>query len=120
MDIKRILRGPIVWIVAAVIVVWVASTLLMGSGFKQITTQEGLTLLKGSTVTSAKIVDGEQRVDLTLSTADADNGTKVQFYYVAPRGQEIVTAINDANLKDFDDQVPQTNFFGNLISILLP
>ena len=41
---------------------------------------------KDGKVDSAKIVDGEQRVDLTLKQADGDNGTQVQFYYVAPRG----------------------------------
>ena len=120
MDFKRIFRGPIIYIVLAIAAVWIGTTLLTGSGFKEISTQDGLDLLKGSTVTSAKIVDGEQRVDLTLSAADGDNGKSVQFYYVAPRGTEIVTAINAANLNDFDDEVPQTNFFTSLLGILLP
>jgi cell division protease FtsH len=119
MDFKRIFRGPIVYIVLAIAAVWIGTTLLTGSGFKEISTQEGLDLLKGSTVESAKIVDGEQRVDLTLTKADDTNGKQVQFYYVAPRGTEIVEAINAADVK-FDDEVPQTNFFTQLIGILLP
>ncbi|WP_309621212.1 ATP-dependent zinc metalloprotease FtsH [Salinibacterium sp.] len=119
MDFKRIFKGPIVYIVLAIVAVWIGSTLLMGGGFKVISTQEGLDLLTGSNVKSAKIVDGEQRVDLTLSQADGDNGKQVQFYYVAPRGAEVVTAINSANVK-FDDEVPQTNFFTSLLGILLP
>ncbi|MDJ0333899.1 ATP-dependent zinc metalloprotease FtsH [Salinibacterium sp. G-O1] len=119
MDFKRIFKGPIVYIVFAIVAVWIGSTLLMGGGFKVISTQEGLDLLSGNTVSSAKIVDGEQRVDLTLSKAAGDNGTQVQFYYVAPRGEEIVTAINAADVK-FDDEVPQTNFFTSLLGILLP
>jgi cell division protease FtsH len=120
MDLKRIFRGPIVYIVLAIAAVWIGSTLLTGSGFREISTQEGLDLLKGNTVESAKIVDGEQRVDLTLSSADGDNGAKVQFYYVAPRGADVVAAIDSADLKDFDDEVPQTNFFTSLLGILLP
>ncbi len=120
MDFKRIFRGPIVYIVLAIAAVWIGTTLLTGSGFKEVSTQEGLDLLKGSTVESAKIVDGEQRVDLTLNAADGDNGKQVQFYYVAPRGTEVVAAINSANLKDFDDEVPQTNFFTSLLGILIP
>jgi cell division protease FtsH len=119
MDFKRIFRGPIIYIVLGVAVVWIASTLLTGSGFKEISTQQGLSLLSGGTVDSAKIVDGEQRVDLTLSKADGDNGKQVQFYYVQPRGTEIVEAINAADVK-FDDEVPQTNFFTSLLGILLP
>ena len=120
MDFKRIFRGPIIYIVLAIAAVWIGSTLLTGSGFREVSTQEGLELLKGDTVESAKIVDGEQRVDLVLSTADGDNGTKVQFYYVAPRGTEVVEAINAAKLDDFDDEVPQTNFWTSLLGILLP
>jgi cell division protease FtsH len=120
MDFKRILRGPVIYILLAIAAVWIGATLLTGNGFKSVTTQEGLTLLKGPTVESAKIVDGEQRVDLTLSSADGTNGKLVQFYYVAPRGQEIVDAINTSKVKNFDDQVPQTNFFTSLIGILLP
>ena len=120
MDVKRIFRGPIIYIVLAIAAVWIGTTLLTSSGFKQISTQEGLDLLKGSSVESAKIVDGEQRVDLTLNAAAGDNGKSVQFYYVAPRGTEVVAAINAANLKDFDDEVPQTNFFTSLLGILLP
>ncbi len=120
MDFKRIFRGPIIYIVLAIAAVAIGSTLLTGSGFKEITTQEGLDLLSGNTVESAKIVDGEQRVDLTLTKADGDNGTKVQFFYVQPRGAEVIAAINEADLKSFDDEVPQANFFTGLLGILIP
>jgi cell division protease FtsH len=119
MDFKRIFRGPIVYIVLAVVLVWVGSSLLTGTGFREVSTQKGLDLLQGDTVSSAKIVDGEQRVDLTLSKADGDNGSQVQFYYVAPRGTEVVEAIT-ASDADFNDEVPQTSFLSSLIGILLP
>ena len=119
MDFKRLFRGPIVYILLAVVAVWIGSSLLTGTGFREVTTQEGLNLLNGSTVASAKIVDGEQRVDLTLSTAAGDKGKQVQFYYVAPRGIEVVDAITNSDSK-FNDEVPQTNFFTSLIGILLP
>jgi cell division protease FtsH len=120
MDFKRIFRGPIVYIVVAIIAVIVGSSLLTGSGFKEVSVKDGLALLEGNTVESAKIVDGEQRVDLTLTKADGDKGKLVQFYYVAPRGPEVVEAITSADLKDYTDEVPQTNFFASLLSILLP
>jgi cell division protease FtsH len=120
MDFKRIFRGPIVYIVVAIIAVIVGSSLLTGSGFKEISVKDGLALLEGDTVESAKTVDGEQRVDLTLTKADGDKGKLVQFYYVAPRGPEVVEAIAGADLKDYTDEVPQTNFFASLLSILLP
>src|SRR5665213_171287 len=113
MDIKRLLRGPIVWIVLAVVVVIAGTSLFTGSGFKEVRTQQGLSLLKGGTVSVAKIVDTDQRVDLTLSKADGALGTQVQFYYVAPRGPEIVKAVTDSGAK-YDDSVPQTSFWSSI------
>ncbi|MCU1509698.1 MAG: ATP-dependent metallopeptidase FtsH/Yme1/Tma family protein [Glaciihabitans sp.] len=123
MDFKRILRGPLVWVVLAVIVVWVGTSLLTGTGFREVTTQDGLNLLKGSTVSNAKIVDGEQRVDLKLDKAyiagGTNYGTSVQFYYAAPRGTAVVAAISDSTAK-FDDAPPANNFLGSIFGILVP
>ena len=120
MDFKRIFRGPVIYIVLAIAAVAVGASLLTGSGFREITTQEGLSYLQNGTVTSAKIVDREQRVDLTLASADGENGTLVRFYYVTPRGAEVIAAINDANLSSFDDEVPQTSFWVSLAGIVIP
>ncbi|MCU1571194.1 MAG: ftsH [Naasia sp.] len=121
MDFKRIFRGPILYIVIAVIVVWVGSSLLTGSGFRQVTTQQGLDLLQAGKAETVKIVDGENRVDITLRTADADLGKQVQFYYVTPRGADIVKAVDAADIASgYDDEVPQPNWVWSALSFLLP
>ena len=76
MDFKRIFRGPVFYIVIALAIVAIGTSLLTASGFKEVTTQEGLDLLKGSTVESVKIVDGEQRVDLTLRRPTATTASR--------------------------------------------
>ena len=121
MNIKKILRGPIIYILLAIVAVWIGSSLITASGFREVSTQEGLELLNDGKVASVKIVDGENRVDLTLAKAEEDLGTQVQFYYVTPRGPDIVAAIDDANPKDgFNDEVPQPNWFLSMLGILLP
>jgi len=120
MNVRRLFRGPIIYILIAIAVVWIGSSLLMGSGFKQITTQQGLAFLAQDKVQSAKIVDGEQRVDLTLTTPDPQFGQKVQFYYVAPRGADVVAAVDAAKLESYDDEVPQQNIFTSLLITLVP
>ncbi|MGH3705245.1 MAG: ATP-dependent metallopeptidase FtsH/Yme1/Tma family protein, partial [Agromyces sp.] len=67
MNIKKILRGPIIYILLAIVAVWIGSSLITASGFKEVSTQEGLELLKDGKVSAVKIVDGENRVDLTLA-----------------------------------------------------
>ncbi|WP_313545022.1 ATP-dependent zinc metalloprotease FtsH [Leifsonia aquatica] len=121
MNVKKIFRGPILYVVLAIIAVWIGSSLITMSGFKGVSTQEGLKLLSDDKVSSAKIVDGENRVDLTLKEADGSLGTQVQFYYVTPRGADVVKAVDDANLpKGYDDEVPQPNWLVNILGFLIP
>jgi len=121
MNMKKILRGPIIYILLAIVAVWIGSSLITASGFREVSTQEGLELLSDGKVSAAKIVDGENRVDLTLAKAEGDLGTQVQFYYVTPRGEDVVNAVDQANPSDgFNDEVPQPNWFLSMLGILLP
>ncbi|WP_210479883.1 ATP-dependent zinc metalloprotease FtsH [Naasia sp. SYSU D00948] len=121
MDLKRIFRGPILYIVIAVIVVWVGSSLLTGSGYRQITTQQGLELLQGDNISAVKIIDGDNRVDITLQRADPELGKQVQFYYVTPRGEDVIAAVDASSPSEgFDDEVPQPSWFWSALSFLLP
>ncbi|WP_298229088.1 ATP-dependent zinc metalloprotease FtsH [Gryllotalpicola sp.] len=122
MNVKRLFRGPIIYIVLAAIAVWIVTSLVTSAnGYKQVTTQEGLSLIKSGQVSSATIVDGDQRVDLTLSSSYLNDGTRVQFYYVAQRGADVVAAIDAANLpKGYNDTVPQQSWWGSILSLVLP
>ncbi|MEY2900104.1 MAG: hypothetical protein RL247_270, partial [Actinomycetota bacterium] len=95
-------------------------SLLTSSGFRPISTQEGLELLKDNQVQSATIIDGEQRVDLELRSSYEGFGNQVQFYYVAPRGDEVVEAVSTSDVAEFTDEVPQTNWFVSLLGLVLP
>jgi ATP-dependent Zn protease len=118
MDFKRFLRGPLIYVLLAVIVVSVGFSLLSGSGFKGISTKDGLALLQDNKVASAKIVDSEQRVDLTLATAGAD-GKQVQFFYATARGADIVKAVDSSGAK-YDDQVDKGNWLSSLLGLVIP
>ena len=121
MKLKKLFRGPLVYILLAVVAVWVGSTLISMTGFQAVSTDDGLTFLKENKVASATIVDIEQRVDLKLTEADAKYGKDVQFFYVAPRGVQVVDAVNDATLSDgFNDEVPKENWFLSMLGIFLP
>jgi cell division protease FtsH len=119
MDFKRLFRGPAVWIVVAIVLIVAATTLLTSTGTHQVSTQHGLSLLQGGTVTNAQLLDPEQRVDLTLSKPDGVNGEHVQFYYVAQRGTDIVNAITAAKVK-FNDNVDQPNLWSSILTFIIP
>ena len=122
MDLKRIFRGPLVYIVIAIVVVWVGSSLLTGTGFRSVSTEAGLQYLKDGKVATAKIVDTDNRVDLTLSKPEGANGTQVQFNFVTARGPQIVDAVTAAGNSGtkWTDEVPQPNWLLSIGSILLP
>ncbi|BDV29544.1 ATP-dependent zinc metalloprotease FtsH [Microbacterium terricola] len=121
MDFKKITRNPLFYVLIIGLFLIVGFSLISTlGGTKQITTQQGLELLSGDTVTEATITDGDQRVDLTLSE-EFEGSSKVQFYYVAARGEEVVEAVNASDPEDgFDDAVPQPSWLGSIFSLLLP
>jgi len=121
MNIKKIFRGPLIYIIIAPIVVLLGWNLIMGSGTAQITTEQGLQLLSDGKVKSATIVDGDQRVNMVLTDRDPKYGQNVQFYYVSARGPAIVSAIDNAKLSGgYNDEVPQPNIWLSLAGIILP
>ena len=119
MDFKKLLRGPLIYILLAVVVVSIGFSLLSGTGFREITTQQGLELLADDKVDTANVIDGEQRVDLTLTNA-GDEGNQVQFHYAAPRGEEVIAAINASDVNNFDDEVTTTNWLTSLLGLMIP
>jgi cell division protease FtsH len=121
MDFKKITRNPLIYVLLIGIFLIVGFSLISSlGGAKQISTQEGLQLLKGSTVTEVVNTDGDQRVDMKLSEP-YQGANDVQFYYVDARASEVVSAINTADPKDgFNDAVPKPNWFDGILSLLLP
>jgi len=117
---KSLLRGPLPYILAGALVVFIGLSLMNVGGYRTISTQEGLELLKDNKVESDTIIDIEQRVDLDLRQSYDDQGTMVQFSYVAPRGEEIVQAVNLSQVDSFTDEVPQANWFVSFLGLILP
>ena len=121
MDFKKLSRNPFVYVLLIGALLLIGMSLISTlTGAKQITTQEGLNLLKGGTVTQVTNTDGDQRVDMTLS-APFQGANQVQFYYVGARANEVVSAVDAATPKDgYNDVVPRTTFFESLLSLLVP
>ncbi len=125
MNFKRFARGPILWVVLAIVLILLAFSTLRVPSTQTIDTSDGLALLKGGTVDQVKITDGVQRVDMTLTQdftkAGHDYGKQVQFFYVTPQGPGIVQAVTAANpAKGFNEINPQTSWWSSLLGLLLP
>lgn len=125
MNAKRLVRGPLLWIALAVVLLWIGVSTLTQPSVKSIDTSDGLELLAEGKAEQAKITDGVQRVELTLKedfVKGEDNlGKLVQFQYVAPQGETVVDAVQSADLdKGFTSENPQTSWWSSLLSLVLP
>ncbi len=118
---KKIARNPLLYVVLIGVLMLSGFMILSNMGAPgKVTTQQGLELLRGGTVTKAVTTDGDQRVDLVLSEPFEGN-EKVQFYFTSARADEVAIAITAAAPKDgFDDVVPRTTWFGGFLSLLIP
>jgi cell division protease FtsH len=121
MDFKKITRNPLLYVLLIGLFLIVGFSLMSSLGAaKQVTTQQGLELLSGNTVTEVTNTDGDQRVDMKLSSP-YEGANDVQFYYVNARAAEVVEAIADSNPSDgYNDVVPRASWFDGLLSLLLP
>jgi cell division protease FtsH len=127
MDLRRILRGPLVWLVLLLVAAGVWLTLSGNGGFQQVDTSAALTLITQDKVASAKTNNVDQSIDLTLKKGvtytggGVKNASKVQAFYIDARGPQIVSAL-DAHppSQGFTDTNPKGSWVSSLLYTLLP
>ncbi|GIG41526.1 ATP-dependent zinc metalloprotease FtsH [Cellulomonas phragmiteti] len=128
MNVKRLFRGPFIWVALAVALSLAAFGMLQAPSVQQIDTSAGLELLGEGKVEQVLVTEGTQRVDLTLTEAydpdpdeNGDLGTQVYFFYVTPQGPQVVDAITAADpAQGFTSKVPQPTWWGSLLTLVLP
>ena len=121
MNYKRLIRGPIFWIVLAVLLVLLGSSLISGLGAPaQVDTGAAVSDIKAGNVDTAVITDRDQVLDLTLK-----DGTKVRTSYVTGQGvnlQELLQEKADAGqlAGGYNVVVPSESLLMTLLVSLLP
>ncbi|PVE16882.1 ATP-dependent zinc metalloprotease FtsH [Arthrobacter sp. Bz4] len=120
MKFKNLFKGPIFWIVLAVVALLIILPNLFSTSSSRVDTNVGLDLLNDNQVEQAKIYDGDQRVDLTLRDDYEDMGRSVQFFFSTARAEDVVAAINTSDVDGFTDQPAESNWFTSLLGLLLP
>lgn len=121
----RLFSGPWFFVIVALVILGGMFAGPLFSSTNRVDTNVGMNLLKDHKVVSAKIHDGDQRVDLELkddyTNPEGDNlGKSLTFYYVEPRANEVVDTMNNADLESYTDQPVQNNWFTSLLSFIAP
>ena len=120
MNRRLLLRRLLPWLLIGSVLVWAISS-LGAPAVAKIDTSKGFQLLAAGKVEQVKVIDGDQRVEMTLTTADPDLGTHVQFFYLAPQGEALLAAVEAANPKlGYNVEVPQGSLWGTILYTFLP
>ncbi|MEU4826464.1 ATP-dependent zinc metalloprotease FtsH [Actinomadura citrea] len=121
MDVKRYFRGPLLWILLfgllVALVMWGVNP---GRSFEKVDTSKVVQEINAGQVKSAKIIDKDQRIELTLT-----NGKQQQSSWVEGQGLQLQQQLqNQANAGKlpggYNVDVPKQSFFLNLLFSLLP
>jgi cell division protease FtsH len=121
MDLKRYFRGPVLWVVAiGLLVILVTWGMNSDGAVEPVDTSQVVQKIETNQVKSAKIVDKDQRIEVTLN-----NGKKLQASWVGGQGHDLQKLLQQkANAKQlpggYDVEVAKPSFILNLLFSLLP
>jgi cell division protease FtsH len=124
MNLKRIFRGPLIWIVLAVIAVGLLidfSTRLSG-GYKEAPTSQVVALINGNDpLAQVTLIDREQTIEVTMKDATQ---TRYKATWVGEQSGQLIDRLNqrvaDKTLDSWQGENPQPSFFSNLLATLIP
>src|SRR5699024_3662240 len=121
---KNIFKGPIIWIVLAVLALLLIVPVLSGSSSNRVDTSVGIELLQDDEATQAMLDDNDHRVDLTLQDdyvhEDRNLRTQVHFFYSTDRAETVTSTIAEADLDDYTDEPVKSNWLLSMWDLLSP
>ncbi|MGH3975800.1 MAG: ATP-dependent zinc metalloprotease FtsH, partial [Pseudonocardiaceae bacterium] len=123
MDRKKLLRNPLLWVVAGLLLYYAFGFLLDDTrGYTKITTSQALEQLTSRNVAQATLEDKEQRLRLALERpVQGIEGTQVLTQYPAQSTDEIATALRDSQIaQGWDTKVTQQSLLFQVLIYLIP
>jgi cell division protease FtsH len=121
MDLKRLTRGPLIWVIAAMAVVFIGLRIFAPGQYQTVDTSTAIQLIKDGQVNKATMINGEQRLELKLKSPYEKKYTDVVTHYVDARGPQLVSLLDQYKpAKGFDDQNPQQSWWSGLLITVLP
>ncbi len=123
MDRKKILRNPLLWVLAGLLLYYAFGFLLDDTrGYSQVTTSQALQQLTDHNVKQATLEDKEQRLRLTLDhPVQGIHGTKVLTQYPEQSTDQVTQALRASPIPDgWDTKVTQQSLLFQVLIYLIP
>ena len=122
---KRIFKGPWLWVVLAAFGVLLAIQLLApNDGHDEITTSRMNEYIAAGEVDEITFVDGDQEIRATLDEGVRDDNDKVMAFWLTSTQDDIERAVQEqfaeGTIEKYNTEVPKPSLFGSLLVTLLP
>lgn len=122
---KKLFNKPYVWILLGLLVLGMAIPLATSQGGRaMVDTNVGMSMLKDDRAVEARVVDGDQRVDLSLREPyeqdGRDLGKDVYFHFSAARADDVVAAVDQSALDGYTDEPVRSNWLTSLLGLMVP
>jgi cell division protease FtsH len=120
MDLKRYFRGPLLWILAfGALVLLVMYGINPGGSYEKADTSRVVQAIQNNEVTSAQIIDKDQRIEVKLKS-----GKQLQASWVDGQGLDLARQLQAkaaaGQIKSYTVSVPKQNVFLSLLFSFLP
>ncbi|GAA1941138.1 ATP-dependent zinc metalloprotease FtsH [Nocardioides hwasunensis] len=122
---KRIFKGPWLWIVLSAFAVLLAIQFLAPSdGYDEVKTSTLSKYIADGQVDEIEFNGVDQEIRATLDKGVREDGDKVVAYYIDGQQEGILAAVDEqvaaGKIKDSNSEFPQPSFLGSLLATLLP
>ncbi|MBA8826562.1 cell division protease FtsH [Saccharopolyspora lacisalsi] len=122
MDRKRLLRNPLLWFLAVLLLFYGFNVLFDDTrGYTDVPTSQALQQINQGHVSEVTIEDKEQRLKLTLDQGSQVEGSnRLITKYPAGAADSIVSEIRQADIGTWNTEVTQSSFWTQMLIYLVP
>ncbi|MDT0200594.1 ATP-dependent zinc metalloprotease FtsH [Nocardioides sp. AE5] len=125
-SVKRIFKGPWLWIFLAVIAVVLGLQFLApDGGYDEVPTSEMEKYITTGQVKEITFLDNDQEIRATLDDdVEREGGNKVVTHWVTDQQHDLIVMVREqieaGTIEKSNSENPQPSFFGQLLATLLP
>ena len=125
MQVKRIFKGPWLWMVLAMFGVLLAIQYLApNGGYDEVKTSDLSSWIEDGSVKEILFIDGDQVIEATLDEGTREGSEKVTAHYI--KGEqvallaEVKRQFEEGTIEDYDSDFPQPSVLASLLYTLIP